>query len=144
MLAWSTAIVPLLLIARGVDLLVLTKLQLNEIFPAVLLSVSLATITLVAIWVVLGAGHWYLRLPFMLLAPLLLPFVLEWCSSSMLIKYGASPRFRIAVVELYIEMAGSWFAWIWQGTALLAALYCFLRASGYRFVRNVQTPAPLV
>jgi hypothetical protein len=117
----------------------LTKFKQNEFFPFALLSVSLATVSLVAIWVVLGSGAWYVRLPFLFIAPLIMAAALEGYSLSFrngftnfISPYSAgSPIFG-----LYIEMSGSWFAWIWQGTALLAALLLFLRASGYRFVRS--------
>jgi hypothetical protein len=138
MLVWATAIVPLLLIARSLDFLFIAKLKQDEFFPITLLSVSLATISLVAIWVVLGAGTWYVRVPFLLLAPLLTTAALEGYSHFVRSQFGPYSSYKRPMADLYIEMNGSWFAWIWQGTALLAALLLFLRASGYRLVRSIQ------
>jgi hypothetical protein len=139
MLVWSAAIVPLLLIARSLDFLFVTKIRQNEFFPIALLAVSLATVSLSAIWAVLGRGAWYIRLAFLLLVPLLTTATLEAYSLSMRRQFVSPYSARQPLADLYIEMSGSWFAWMWQETALLAALLLFLRASGYHFVRSVQT-----
>jgi hypothetical protein len=142
MLVWSAAIVPLLLIARSLDFLFLTKVKQNEFFPITLLSLSLATVSLVAIWVVLGAGRWFVRVPLLFLVPIVTTVALEAYSRSMVSQFGPYSSYKRPMADLFVEMAGNWLAWIWPGTALLAALLLFIRASGYRFVRNVQTVAP--
>jgi hypothetical protein len=141
MLVWSAAIVPLLLIARSLDFLFITQIRQNEFFPLTLLSVSLATVSLIAIWIVLGAGSWLIRLPLLLLAPMLITAALEFYSSSAVSQFGPYSSYRRPMSDLFIEMTGNWFAWIWQGTALLAALLLFPRASGYQFVRSVKASA---
>ena len=93
MLIWSAAIVPLLLIARSLDFLFITKFRQNELFPITLLAVSLATVSLTAIWVVLGAGKWYLRFPFILHAPLLTTAALEGYSLYVRSQFG--PLFQL-------------------------------------------------
>ncbi|HEX4416097.1 MAG TPA: hypothetical protein VH107_20870 [Lacipirellulaceae bacterium] len=142
MLFWSAAIVPLLLIARSLDFLFITRIRQNELFPLALISVSLATVNLIAVWIVLGAGSWLLRVALLIVAPLLITAGLEVYSSFIVSQFGPYSSYRRPMRDLYIEMSGNWFAWIWQGTALLAALLLFLRASGYRFVRSAQGVAP--
>lgn len=141
MLVWSAAIVPLLLIARSLDFLFITRIRQNEFFPLTLISVGLATVNIVAIWIVLGAGFWLLRVALLILAPLLITVGLEVYSSFIVSQFGPYSSYRRPMSDLYIEMSGNWFAWIWQGTALLAALLLFLRASGYRFVRTAHPSA---
>ena len=142
MLVWSAAIVPLLLVARSLDFLFITKVKQNEFFPITLLSLSLATVSLVAIWVVLGAGRWFVRVPFLFLVPIVTTVALEAYSQSMRGQFGPYSSYKRPMADLFVEMGGSWLAWIWPGTALLAALLLFIRASGYRFVRSVQTVTP--
>jgi hypothetical protein len=142
MLVWSAAIVPLLLIARSLDFLFITNIRQNELFPLAMLAVSLATVSLIAIWVVLGAGSWWLRVSLLFLAPLLITASLEVYSSFAVRQFGPYSSYRRPLSDLYIEMTGNWFAWIWQATALLTALLLFLRTSGYQFVQALRTPDP--
>jgi hypothetical protein len=135
MLVWATAIVPLLLLMRGLDFLVLGGVQdIESVFAAVAVAASLATVNLLAIWAVLGAGPWLLRLVMLCAIPPLLAAALLYYSLYLHRTYGNWPN--VPILDALIDMRQYWFVWLWSDAALLAALLLFLRASGYRLLRN--------
>jgi hypothetical protein len=138
MLLWATAVVPMLLVVRGLDLFVVKILGQGGAFSGVLLAMCIATVNLVAIWAVLGGGLWFVRLMTVLLVPFLIAAGLALYSARVETQYGRwnGPP----IVDMLIEMRRLWVSWIWLDAALLAALLLFLRASGYRLVR----PAPKI
>jgi hypothetical protein len=134
LLVWGTAIVPLLLLLRGIDFFVLGGVQdLETAFAALAIAASLATVNLIAIWAVLGAGPWIVRIVMLLAIPPLLAAPLLYYSTYLHRAYGNWPN--VAILDAIIDMREHWLVWLWLDAALLAALLLFLRAAGYRLVR---------
>jgi hypothetical protein len=140
-LAWGTAIVPLLLIARGINLLPLKSLAHGTSISAALLAASLATIDLFVIGAVLGRGErvWIL-VPLVCITPLL-AYGFDTYSEFCFVNYRArgwvrsTPPFEM----FFIAMRNHWSVWFYLDTAILAALLLFLRGQGYQLERNSQS-----
>ena len=109
----------------------------EAIFPAALLAVTVATVNLTAIWAVLGAGHWIIRVAAMLGVPFLIALGMSYYSAYLKSPPSRRPgtTFRTTIAWVIVEMQDHWIAWLWLDAALLAALLLFLRASGYRLMR---------
>jgi hypothetical protein len=137
MLIWFTVSGPLLLFIRSIDI------GGRGIFPGALLAVSVATVNLLAIWAVLGAGYRIVRFAAVLAIPFLIALGMSYYSaylkSSVKTPTGIwPPWYRYGTMTWVIgEMEDHWIAWLWLDAALLAALLLFLRASGHRLVRRV-------
>lgn len=132
--AWATALVPLLVVARGLDFFLISRVQAQFLFPAALVALSIATVDLIAIWAVLGRGPWILR-------------VAVYLSMSLVIAVGLSQYFGYVGSQnrtwsggsmLYPLVRTDWMTWLWLDAALLAALLLFLRANGYLLVRKCR------
>jgi hypothetical protein len=137
MLIWLTVTGPLLLLVRGLDF------GGRGIFTAAVLAVALATVNLIAIWAVLGGGHWLIRVAALLAAPYLIAQGMTYYSTylkSASLNIAISPRryqnWYGTVAWSLVEMEKLWTAWLWLDAALLAALLLYLRAIGYRLMRG--------
>jgi hypothetical protein len=145
LLIWFTVSGPLLLLIRGLDL------KGTTVFPAALLSVSIATVNLLAIWAVLtsdedrsprfGSGYWIIR--FAILIGIPFAIALGMTKYSAYLGSMVTPRMWQAgyygsVNWIIAEMHDHWIAWLWLDAALLAALLLFFRASGYRLTRAAK------
>jgi hypothetical protein len=133
MLIWATAVVPILLVARGLEGVFVGAIIQSGLFVALLLAVCVATINLLAIWAVLGSGLMVVRLTLLFIVPLAMAMGLTFCSTVLQRQYGRwnGP----ALINLMIEMEDYWFAWFGLAAALSAALLLFARAGGYRLGR---------
>jgi hypothetical protein len=149
MLLWSTALVPILLVARGLDLTLLKRLGAPDLFPFVLMAIGIAIINLLAIWTVLGQGRITLRVAALLTIPLLLAIgigrYLSFIESTYRVIRISSrgQRYQSWTNSWYDSLINSIFdanetllEWFWLDAALLAALLLFLRASGHRLMRS--------
>jgi hypothetical protein len=139
MLAWATALVPALLVFRGLDFFVLKVFGSPSIFPLGLLAFTIATTNLIAIWALLGRGSWIVRV----LALLIIPFVLgvatvqimDYLESVYRVNPNRNPWYGSLVSGVY-RTQDTWRTWLCLDAALLAALLLFLRASGYQLARK--------
>jgi hypothetical protein len=131
-LIWATAMVPLLLIARGLDFLLLSHLGAQNIFLAALAALTIAAINLVTIYAVLGGGSWIVRLVIFVTATGLLAIGLAKYFNYV---YWQNRSFS-AMFYSMIQMRNQWVYWLCLDALLLAALLLFLRASGYRLARR--------
>jgi hypothetical protein len=136
MLIWAAAIAPLLLVARGADYLVFANLDRQSIFPAIVLSLTLAIVSLIAIWAVLGAGPLPIRVAILLFVPPVLAFGLNLFGAALRPPPGAPWNWGGAIRHLLWELESGWATWLWLDAALFAALLLFLRASGYQLARK--------
>jgi hypothetical protein len=138
MLIWAAAVAPLLVVARGLDYYYLTVLDRQSIFPAVLLASCFASVNLIATWAILGAGLWPLRVATLIVFPLLVAAGLEGYSAYY--RQGGLPGTLSAAYSpiraTLWNMRGEWTLWLWLSTTLLAALLLFVRANGYRLLRD--------
>lgn len=136
LLIWSAAIAPLLIVTRGIEYVTYRSLGVQSALPALLIALSLAIVAFTAIWAVLGAARWFVRIGALIAVPGLLAFGLEqyW-------GYVKPPGWswpRDPILYVFAEMEGDWSAWLGLLTALLAALLLFLRASDYRVMRHTR------
>lgn len=135
MFVWATAIVPLLLAIRAIELsYFMPQLDSESIFAAALLAASIASVNLISIWCVLGSGRWFVRLGCLLIIPCLIAAGVGFYSKHLESLYGRWPN--LPVLDAMISMNGHWHTWFWLSAALLAALLLFLRAQGYRLARH--------
>jgi hypothetical protein len=135
MLVWSAAIVPLLLVARGVDFLTFGRIPLRGIFPLTLVAASLALINLTAIWTVLGSGFWILRLAALLIVPSVLAYALHHLTLYLESITGGYPGYP-SLLWVFHDVKESWTSWLIMSALLLSALLLFVRARGYRLLRH--------
>jgi hypothetical protein len=147
MLIWATVLGPILLVARGLDFVLLKRLGAPDLFPFVLLALGVATVNLLAIWTVLGDGRFALRVAALLAIPLLLAFGI-----GRYLEYVESTYRRISTPgQRYMTWTNNWYdslingivdareallSWFWLDAALLAALLLFFRASRYHLMQT--------
>jgi hypothetical protein len=129
MLVWATAIAPLLLVARGLDFVFADVFDAQSIVSAVVLVVSLATVCLIAIWAVLGAGSLIARTISLILMPFVLGIVMR------VVSEPRRTRWRSPILAGIDDVGDNWITWMGLTAALLAALLLFLRADGYLLSR---------
>jgi hypothetical protein len=147
-LIWMTALVPILLVIRGLDFIVLKRIGGPDLFSVTLVAIIVATVNLIAIWSVLGRGHWFLRLIALVVTPFLVASgmsrYLENVESTYRVTRGFGPwsvtsfnnTWYNSLVCGIAEERDSLVSWLWLNAALLAALLLFLRASGYRLMKT--------
>ncbi len=136
MLFWATAMVPMLLIGRGIDIVVLKSLGEPGTFQAVLLAIVVATINLTAIWAALSSGALILRLTVLLCVAFSLSIGVSQYARYMHSVLMNNPRRYDNVMHYLFSTDVSWTSWLCLDAALLAALLLFLRANGYRLERT--------
>jgi hypothetical protein len=132
MLIWAAAIGPVLIVARGMEFLIFRELDVAITFHSALLSLVIATLNLLAIWSVLGAGPWPLRVTALLLLPFLLSIVVE--RYAIFLRPGIGQTWT-PFSRMLQNMQGGWSSWFWLNAALLAALLLFVHENGYRLLR---------
>jgi hypothetical protein len=140
MIAWMTAMVPILIVFRGFDFFVFKRLGGQGTFPLALFALTLATVNMVAIWSVLGGGHWTIRLAALLAIPLILAAGMLQFMNYLHSTNWNMPlpnRWYDSLVYGIVESRDTWISWVCLDAALLAALLLFLRASGYRLIRKI-------
>jgi hypothetical protein len=126
--------VPVLLVVRGIDFLVLAIVGQGSMFASAVLVACLATVNLIAMWTVLGRDLWLVRLAVILATPLLIAPALGFYAGILETQYGrwSGPP----VINLLIEVREYWTSWLWLDTALTAALLLYIRANGYYLSRE--------
>jgi hypothetical protein len=134
MLVWSAALVPLLLVARGIDFLVLKRIGTAGTFPVVLLAFSLALLSLSAIWAVLGSGRPVLRALTLFLLPSAFAYGMH--RTTLYVEKIRAFGWYAQLDVLLREIRDTWTTWMYMNALLLAALLLFLRAKGYRLERR--------
>lgn len=137
MLIWLTVTGPLLLFVRSIDF------AGSGFFPAALLAMSVATVNLIAIWAILGGGHWVVRVISLLGIPFLIAQGMAYYSTYLKAGAGTMRWNRLYGTTAWTigEMEDLWLVWLWLDAALLAALLLFLRAGGYRLLRSKHPTA---
>jgi hypothetical protein len=149
MLLWATAMVPILVVVRGLDFLLFKRLGGSDLLPFALVALSVASVNLIAIWAVLGKGLVIARVAALVVLPYLLAMGLRSYLQHIESTYKT---WRIGTSgQNYQIWSNAWFdslingifdandnsvSWLWLNAALLAALLLFLRASGYRLARK--------
>ena len=128
MMFWAVAMVPLLLVGRGLDFLVLKSLGTPGTFEAVLLALVVAATNLTVIWAILGSGGaLILRLIVLISVPLVLAAGVNQYVEYMQSIFMSNPRrYSNLIYGLFSRQVG-WNAWLCLDAALLAALLLFLR-----------------
>jgi hypothetical protein len=152
LLLWAAALAPILLVARGLDFLLVKRLGGPDLFPFVLVALGIACVNLIAIWAVLGHGPVFARLVALLVIPYLLALGLSqyleyvvsthrtWRTNSNGRMYETFSRaWSNSLVHRIFEANDAWTSWLWINAALSAALLLFVRANGYRLLRAGRT-----
>jgi hypothetical protein len=137
MLMWTVALVPIILLAQGLDLWFLQFLTVSDWLELVLIAVGLGLVSLIAIWAALGGGPTAIRIGTLALAPALLAIL----PASVAFIGGAS---RLggpySVMDELAAVGWGWIAWTFLAAWFLAGLLLMFRASGYRLVHREMDP----
>lgn len=137
---WATALAPLMLVAKGLDVVLFRHLTIGDFFPLVSLAVILALTSLLGIWVSLGTGNPVVRTLVATVGGLLLGFALYWQTNSWYSSLGAGEQWRVwrssATLSMFINLRDISVYLILMKLWLLAAMLMFLRASGYQLLRR--------
>ena len=129
-----TAAGPILVLAKGIDWLLLESL---ELFWAVVLALAMALVTWVALFSALGSGPHRFRILMLTSVPPMIGLLLTWVTSHWTMGWNSSNS-----AWLFIELKQFGFGWVlWTALAawFLAALLLVFRAAGYRIMRARQT-----
>jgi hypothetical protein len=133
-LIWLTVTGPLILILRSVEI----EIDHLTLLPELVLSLSIATVNLVAIWAVLGGGHWIIRIAALLAVPFSIGYGLSVYSGQLQIALGQAAARYGSIAHAMADMKNAWIAWMWLDAALLASLLLFARARGFRLMRTTR------
>ena len=133
MLVWTAALAPLMVVLRGLEMISLRRVGMVDVYPAGLICGCIALITLAAIWLTLGSGMFALRVVGFIGAIGGATLLMRTQSKDWLAQYGPWPSMRL--IRFSIEMLDLWWAWFAMLGGLLAALFVFLWAAGYRLAR---------
>jgi hypothetical protein len=141
MLMWMTALAPLLLVVRGLDVSGLRELGVGDISTAATLSLCIAIVMLASIWLALGGGPIAFRLVATAGVVGVTGFVLwQMASSWRALRMNWNWRQDSRLELLVAEMGALWWAWLGLLGALFAAMLLFLRAAGYRLAKPYAAP----
>jgi len=130
---WGTAIVPLLLVAKRLNFLVISNLDSYSMIPILLFVTAMATVNLAAIWMVLGPGRWLVRLSLLIAVTLTIAYGCQTLLNYLVPKgfINRSP-YRFVRSFDWVE----WPTWFVMSAVLATSLLCFLRGRGYMLVRR--------
>ena len=136
MLLWTLALVPILLLAQGLDLGFVYRVSLWEWLGLLLVALGLGVVSLIAIWAALGRGWAAIRISTLAVVPALLAFVpaLVGLLVTFMFESRGLGRWDYITYEL-AEIVWGWVAWTLLVAWFLAGLLLMFRASGYRLVR---------
>jgi hypothetical protein len=140
MLVWTTALPPLLLVVKGIDILIIRNVGVADLFPAALVSSCIAFVSMGTIWFAVGRGNIVLRLAFFAFAILISGFTMYAQSSNLVTLYGQWPR--PLIVHATVLIGDRWVHWFALVGGLLASLLAFLTAAGYRLQRVGRAASP--
>jgi hypothetical protein len=130
MLIWMTLTGPLVLAAQSINL------PRHPIFSDILFAISTATVSLIAIWAVLGSGFWPVRVFCLFTIPFAVGKGLTVYSSYLKQIKSQGNTLAFSIEQVQIRMHDIWIMWMFFEAALLAALLVFFRARGYRLEKT--------
>ena len=133
MLVWTAALAPLMVVLRGLEMISLRRAGMVDVYPAGLICGCIALITLAALWLTLGSGMLALRVGAFVSAIGGATLLMRAQSQGWLAQYGPWPS--MSLIRFSIEMVDLWWGWFAMLGGLLAALFIFLWAAGYRLAR---------
>jgi hypothetical protein len=134
MLLWTTAMAPLLVVLRDFDWRAFKLLGKPDLVPAALFCGMTSLAALGALWLTLGARHFWLSASVLGIVVVGASAVLQHESLNLVATYGKYPD-PIAAA-LVVRFSPLWTAWFTLVAALMAAMLLFLRACGSRLVRT--------
>ncbi len=127
MLLWMAALVPVLLLAQGLDLWFLRHVFLRDWLGIVWIALGLGVVSLIALWAALGGRPAAIRIGTLALVPALVGAFLKL---TILPLPSRGTPFKAQLVEI----GWGWVAWTLLAAWFLAGLLLMFRAAGYRFV----------
>lgn len=140
LLLWTTLLAPLVLIAKGLDVVLFSHLTMGDIYPLVFLAIFLALTSILSIWVSLGTGSTVIRILVVLAGSLLMGLALHYQAHSWHTQLSVAGswwgRGLSNLRYTFIELRDLWVYLIQMELWLLAAMLLFLRASDYQLLRT--------
>ena len=134
MLVWMAALVPIILLAQGLDLWFLQFLSLWDWLGLVWIALGLGMVSLIAIWAALGRGPTAIRIGMLALVPALIAIM----PASIAFFSRVSRLVASRSVMNVAEIGWGWMVWTLLAAWFLAGLLLMFRASGYRLVRAAR------
>ena len=136
-LIWTTSLAMVLGLAKSLDVLNMQSAQ--QIIRAgyvwkLTVATASAMVIIVALWVALGRGHWFMRYSVGLAFTVLVATGLAmWNAySAITTRQNFGPRYLASNWDLM-----NWLGWMFLSGGLLAATLIILRTMDYRLVRRV-------
>lgn len=118
---WMTAVCPVLVLGKGLN----WQLDLQALFRAASLGMSMAFVSWAAMLFALGYGSLRIRLLLVVFVPLIAGALLTWITS----------RWAYWLFRPFRDMGWQWIGWTVLAAWFLAALLLVFRAGGYRIAR---------
>ena len=136
MLLWTLALVPILLLAQGLNLRYVHRITFWGWLGLLLIALGMGVVSLIAVRAALGRGSAALSISMFVVVPALLGIVLALVGSlvTFMFESGAISRWDYITRDL-AEIGWGWVAWTLLAAWFLAGLLLMFRASGYRLER---------
>ncbi len=132
MLIWTTAAVPVLVLAKALDWASFgIFIGSGDLLPATTLAIGFAVVSLIAMWSALGSGPALVRAGVLAIATPAVGASVAWLAEA---EEASSPSYRF--FWLLVFAGGSWIAWTILAAGFLAAMLLMFRARGYRLARR--------
>lgn len=131
---WTTAVCPILVLAKGVDFFLLES---QELFRVAVLAIAMAVVSWVAMLSALGASSRLIRLLTLSIIPPAIGGLLAVVTSFWTMNWNTSTSAWL-FIELR-EFGIGWVQWSVLAAWFLFALLLVFRASGYRVLRKRRT-----
>jgi hypothetical protein len=142
MLVWTTATVPVLVVAKEVDWFLLLDFGWHAMILAMMLGIGCAAATLVGMWAGLGKGSIVVRLAILGTAAPAIGALLAWAMTPAN-RTGISSAWAGIFFWIAERIGYTWIAWTSLAAGFLAASLLIFRARGYRLLRKRRSGTPL-
>jgi len=127
---WMTAVCPILVLAKGVDLF---WLEFKELYWSAVLATAMAVVSWIAMLSALGSSGRFIRFAALSLAPPFIGVLLTWLTKQWAFRWNSS---NSSWFFIEIERFGfGWVAWCALAAWFLFASLLVLRSAGYRIMR---------
>ncbi len=140
-LVWTTATVPVLVVAKEVDWFLFRDFGWHAMILAIMLGIGCAAATIVGIWVGLGQGTVVVRLVILGTATPAIGALLAWVMTPVN-RIGISNAWEGMFFWIAERIGYTWIAWSSLAAGFLAASLLIFRARGYCLLRKRRKGVP--
>ncbi len=130
LIVWTTAVCPLLVLAKGIDWLLVDS---QELFRTIVLGLALAIVAWTAMLSALGSGSRWIRLLMLICVVPMVGASLKWFTSRWIVTWNSTQSAWF--FRGFQELGWNWISWTVLAAWFLASLLLVFRAGGYRLTR---------